>query len=85
MLRKHLYGGIPPTDPRILAMTDEQIELEFAHLELDQMLRNSAKEIFTDPTYEEYEKQVEAEESGANSVPELDSSDTDDSDDWEDV
>lgn len=62
MLRKHLYGGIPPTDPRILAMTDELIELEMAHLELDRALRDGEKEVYHDPTFEEYDKETEEED-----------------------
>jgi hypothetical protein len=37
-LRKFYAGGmgaIPPTDPRILTMTEQQIDLEFAHMLLD--------------------------------------------------
>lgn len=58
ILRKHVYNGIPPTDPRVLAMTDEQIDLEYAHLELDRKLRDKNKEEFADPEYEQWDEEV---------------------------
>lgn len=65
---RKLYGGgtpLPPTDPRILALTPEQIEIDLAHLLLDnpQLERGASdgKAAF-DPEFAEYERKVDAEE-----------------------
>jgi hypothetical protein len=39
-------------------MTDEQVDLEYAHLELDRKLRDKKAEEFADPEYEEWDKEV---------------------------
>lgn len=59
MLRKYVYGGIPPTDPRILAMTDEQVDLEFEHLDIDAKIRNGKKEEYADPEFEAWNKEMD--------------------------
>lgn len=48
--------NLPPTDPRLLAMTDEQIDLEWEHYKLDNP--NLAKDVYSDPAYEEWERQA---------------------------
>lgn len=59
ILRKYVYGGIPPTDPRIISMTDEQVDLEFAHLELDRKLKKGTGEEYADPEFDEWDKEME--------------------------
>lgn len=63
ILRKYAYGGIPPTDPRILAMTEEQVELEFGHMELDRKLKKGSGEEYSDPEFEEWDKDTEETDS----------------------
>jgi hypothetical protein len=52
---------MPPTDPRFLEMTDEQIDMEFMHLHLDRKEAEAARkgnagiESFYDPDYEAWE------------------------------
>lgn len=66
LLRK-LYAGnggiLPPTDPRILAMTEQQIDLEFEHFLLDKEERETAskegKEQYEDDGYEDYDKETD--------------------------
>ena len=90
ILRKYVYGGIPPTDPRILNMTEEQIELEYAHLELDRKLRNGSTEFYEDKSFEEYDKETEEMDAIlSDPISEASSEDewaaVDDPDEWEDV
>lgn len=57
---RRLYN-LPPTDPRFLELTDEQIDLEWEHYLLDhpEILAN---EHYTDPEYDEWEKKAIAED-----------------------
>lgn len=61
-LRKYVYGGLPPNDPRILALTDEQIELEFGHMKLDNQLKSGNKE-FEDEEFDKYDQESEEDDS----------------------
>ncbi|MGG1673515.1 hypothetical protein ACIFOE_23315 [Paenibacillus sp. NRS-1783] len=85
ILRKYAYGGIPPTDPRILAMTDEQIELEFAHMELDRKARDGKSEEYDDPEFDEWEKEAEEADSKLSYDYVAPTEKPDNPDDWEDV
>lgn len=59
------FYQLPPTDERYLNLTEEQIYLEFEHYLLENpKLRSS--ESYYDPAYEEWEKQVTAEDSKIN-------------------
>lgn len=40
-------------------MTEEQVELELAHWELDKKLREGKHEEYEDPEYEEYDKETD--------------------------
>lgn len=93
ILRKHVYGGIPPTDPRILAMTDEQIELELAHAQLDRKMRDSNGKEFEDEEFDQFDRETEEEDSklsetlmfGHSSEVRVQSESNSDPDEWEDV
>lgn len=69
-LRK-FYGGkdgaLPPTDPRILAMTPAQIELEFEHMNIDAKLQKG--EAFEDDEFDEYDKSSDASDSLLSETP----------------
>lgn len=71
-LRKY-YGGrngaLPPTDPRILAMTPELVELEFEHMAYDQQLKKG--EVFEDDEYGKYEEETEADDMLLSDIPTL--------------
>lgn len=80
---------LPPTDPRFLALTPEQIELEYEHFMLDHPELN--KERYSDPEYDEWEEKTVEEDAqlteigsvenyGANSPSRIESLH-----DWEDV
>jgi hypothetical protein len=94
VLRKYLYNGIPPTDPRILAMTDELIDLEYAHMELDKQLKGG-KEEYEDPDYEDYDKETDETDAQLSYEYDMPASedvkptaiepDEEDDGDWEDV
>ena len=60
-LRK-FYGGkdgvLPPTDPRILAMTPYQMELDFEHMMIDEKLRKGG-ESYEDDSFDAYDKESE--------------------------
>jgi hypothetical protein len=65
LLRK-LYAGngavLPPNDPRILSMTDAQMEIEFEHFAIDAEARAKAakgEEQFEDDEYENYDKETD--------------------------
>jgi hypothetical protein len=68
-LRK-FYGGnggaLPPTDPRILSMTEAQIDIEFQHILLDREEREAAagNKVYVDDDYE----REEAEEARVDSL-----------------
>ena len=64
---------MPPTDPRIMALTDEQIMVEYAHLELDRK-ESGGGDVFTDDDYDDYDSKSEARDSRLS-----------DDDDWEDI
>lgn len=72
LLRK-FYGGnggaLPPTDPRILAMTREQIELEFQHMLLDQNQKDGNQEYFVDEGFEDYDKETEDTDNRLSEMP----------------
>jgi len=62
ILRRFYAGGtgcLPPTDPRILAMTPEMVELEFAHIAIDRKLKDGDTEQYEDPDFDAYEKESE--------------------------
>jgi hypothetical protein len=62
---RQLYQ-LPPTDPRLLAMTDEQIMLEREHYLIDHP--ELKKEMYRDPEYEEWERKAVAEDSKLNTI-----------------
>lgn len=73
LLRK-FYGGeggcLPPTDPRILAMTPEQIELEFMHLEIDKRIKDGGSgQYYVDDSYSEYDDESEDEDKNLSEIP----------------
>lgn len=53
---RKLYN-LPPTDPRLHAMTEEQIDLEFEHYKLDhpELFKN---ETYSDPEYDQWEQEA---------------------------
>lgn len=85
ILRKYVYGGIPPTDPRVLAMTDEQIDLEFEHMENDRKARDGKGEEFDDPEFDEWAKETEEVDNKLSYDYVAPSEKKDNLDDWEDV
>lgn len=99
-LRK-FYGGqggaLPPTDPRILAMTEAQIDLELEHIRLDAEERSKAngEQVYVDEDYEREEAEEERKDSklfieekeendfeGDDDLPKYENNDDDE---WEDV
>lgn len=82
-----MYGGLPPTDPRILDMTDEQVELEFIHMELDRKAKEGKSEEYSDPDFDEWDREIEEEDSKLSYEyePAAMQQPTEDVDDWEDV
>ena len=56
------FYKLPPTDPRFLAMTTEQMELEWEHYLLDNpdILKDS--EQYKDPEYEKWEQEAAIED-----------------------
>lgn len=44
-------------------MTDEQVELEFAHMEFDRKANNPKQEEFKDDEFDDWEKEVEETDS----------------------
>ncbi|CAJ1315912.1 hypothetical protein [Paenibacillus nuruki] len=68
-------------------MTDEQVELEFAHMEFDRKANNPKQEEFKDDEFDDWEKEVEETDSklsydyGPTKPVERSSEE----DDWEDV
>jgi hypothetical protein len=71
ILRK-FYGGqggaLPPTDPRILAMTPEQIELEFEHMLLDRAEKGEGN-VYTDDGYEDYDNDTDEVDNKLSDMP----------------
>jgi hypothetical protein len=69
-LRK-FYGGqggaLPPTDPRILAMTPMQVNLEFEHIMLDQIAKGD--KVYTDDDYEEYDNDTDEVDNKLSDMP----------------
>lgn len=59
ILRKYVYGGLPPTDPRILAMTPEQVELEFAHMAFDKKANSPTAEEYNDDEFEQWNREID--------------------------
>jgi len=71
-------------------MTREMIELEFAHIALDQKLKGGNTEQYEDPDFEDYDKETEELDSrlSDDELPDyspLVALDTEDADEWEDV
>jgi hypothetical protein len=96
-LRK-FYGGmsgaLPPTDPRILAMTEQQIDLEFMHLLLDKEERDEASgtKVYSDDSYEAEEAEEERidsklfiEDDFGEPIVLPKSENNDDEGEWEDI
>jgi hypothetical protein len=53
---RKLYN-LPPTDPRYLELTTEQIDLEYEHFLLDNPeLKTAQSQSYSDPDYDETEK-----------------------------
>ena len=74
MLRKFYAGNggcLPPTDERIMCMTPEQIDLEFAHILIDKNLANKASGAvsYEDPGYEDYDTSTEANDNRLSDMP----------------
>lgn len=44
-------------------MTDEQIDLEYAHLQYDKKIRESANKEFEDEEFDQYDKETEEQDS----------------------
>lgn len=74
-------------------MTDEQVELELAHWELDKKLRDGKADDFEDPEFEQYDKDTDEEDEmssyayepdGARASEEAHDTGTKE-DEWEDV
>lgn len=94
ILRKHYAGNggvLPPTDPRLLAMTPEQIDLDIHHILLDKEEQGGG-DVFMDDEYEremEEEERMEREqrirEKGMNPSEVYKKASKDNEDDWEDV
>lgn len=70
MLRKFYAGNggaLPPTDPRMLAMTPQQVELEFQHIMLDKAERGD--NVYSDAGYDDYEKETDEVDSKLSDMP----------------
>lgn len=85
MLRKYVYGGIPPTDPRFLSMTMEQVEVDLSHWELDNKLRDGTSEEYKDPEFEDYDKETDELDDKSSYEYMPDAPVRTSSHDWEDV
>lgn len=99
ILRKYYAGNsgcLPPNDPRIMALTEDQIELELAFIERERKLvKGYGKEHFEDPEYDEFEKEIEEVDSQLSYEYEFPAEETDrtsevehhavSEDDWVDV
>jgi hypothetical protein len=98
-LRK-IYAGnggiLPPTDPRILALTEQQIDIEFEHLLIDKEMRDkdSGNQVYVDESYEADEAEeeridqklfVEYEEDDFEAGIPLPKSEKSNDDEWVDV
>jgi hypothetical protein len=97
-LRKFYAGNggvLPPTDPRILAMTEAQIDIEMEHIRLDAEERAKAgkEQVYVDEDYEREEAEEERRDSKLfmdddddfDEEDPLPKSENDDDDEWEDV
>lgn len=63
LLRKYYAGGkgaLPPTDPRILSLTPEQIALEFERIEYDEKLKSNEGNHYEDEEYDKYDEESDA-------------------------
>jgi hypothetical protein len=100
LLRKFYAGNggcLPPTDPRVLNMTDELIDLEFMHMYVDK--QNKDGESYEDEDYDEYDKETDEHDNKLSDISSdiaypssevtTSTEDTvkslDNKDDWEDV
>lgn len=84
MLRKHVYGGIPPTDPRVQNMTIEQIDMEFLHMQQDKKVKDKlAGQSYEDEAFDEWDKESEEEDRGEPASEDVLKKPYD-PDDWED-
>ena len=85
LIRK-LYAGnggiIPPNDPRIMALTDEEIDLDLTHYMLDNP--DKFAEVFTDSAFGDYEKALE-EEHSTSEVKDKEIPEVNPPVDWEDI
>jgi hypothetical protein len=66
-------------------MTDEQIELEFAHMELDRKARDGKGEDYDDPEFDEWDNEVEETDKKLSYDYVAPAEKIDNPDDWEDV
>lgn len=88
-LRKFYAGNggcLPPTDPRILALTPEQIDLEFTHMILDKEAKETNKQVYVDDDYDNYDEESEKRDSRTSEIPRsLPKVENNDDEEWEDV
>ena len=88
---RKLYGNMPPTDPRFLALTNEQIDLDMMHVMLDQQLRDGTTEVYSDETFDEFDKETDEIDNKFTDIPTADdfriglSATEVNEDDWEEV
>jgi hypothetical protein len=73
-LRKFYAGNggcLPPTDERILRMTPEQIDLEFAHIAIDRKIANKASGAvsYEDDEYDAYDEETDTNDSRLSDMP----------------
>ncbi|MGF6354074.1 hypothetical protein ABIE27_001984 [Paenibacillus sp. 4624] len=85
ILRKYVYGGLPPTDPRILAMTPEQIDLEFEHMEIDRKAKEGKSEEYDDPEFDDWLNETEEEDGKLSYDYSATRKSPIEDDDWEDA
>ena len=67
LIRK-IYGNIPPTDPRFLDLTEEQIDLDIMHYQLDLKARNGDNDTYVDDNFEKYDKETDSIDSVATDL-----------------
>lgn len=98
-LRK-LYAGnggvLPPTDPRILSMTEQQIDVELEHflIDIEEKAKAEGRKTYVDESYDAEEEREELIDSklyveGIDDLPKEESDEpeyrNDDDDEWDDV
>ena len=87
MMRK-IYQGqggvLPPSDPRLHDLTEEQINLDLLHYQLDHP--EKFKEVYTDDAYEEEVAAALEEDSSEGPAPDKASEvHKEEPEDWEDI